>query len=56
MNNHVLTDYYSAGINSDMFNHILFTGTIICIVLITVDVLKREHILTSGVLDLKRGV
>lgn len=56
MNNHVLTDYYSAGINSDMFNDILFTGTIICIVLITVDILKREHVLTSGSLNLKRGV
>ena len=56
MNNHVLTDYYSAGINSDMFNHTLFTGTIICIVLITVDVLKRENVLTSGSLNWKRGV
>jgi len=56
MNNHVLTDYYSAGINSDMFNHILFTGTIICIALITVDILKREHVLTSESLNLKRGV
>lgn len=54
MNHHVLTGYYSEGINSDMFNHILFTGTIVCIVLMTVDILKREHILIPWSVSLKR--
>jgi hypothetical protein len=37
MNHRILADYYSAGINSDMFNHVLYAGRIMCTVLNIVD-------------------
>lgn len=42
MNHRILADYYSAGINSDMFNHIRYAGTIIYTVLNILDMPKRD--------------
>lgn len=42
MNHRILADYYSAGINSDMFNHIRYAGTVIYTVLNIVDMPKRD--------------